>query len=57
MVGKQSSSPDIKSLELHYAGKHPKVSFDKEAFIARAEAQRAASATNTTGTHHNGGRK
>lgn len=50
---RQSSSPDIKTLELHYTGKHPKVAFNKDAFVARAEAARAAAvAAAPKATHH-----
>lgn len=53
---RQSSSPDIKSFELHYENKHPKASFDREAVVKKAEAARAAmlqeSAKLVSGSHH-----
>ncbi|CEG48369.1 Zinc finger protein 706 [Plasmopara halstedii] len=35
-----SASPDIKSFEQHYASKHAKATFDREAMIQKAEALR-----------------
>ena len=47
----KSSSPDIKTFELHYTSKHPKAPFDKAAIEAKAKekseaAKAAAGATN-----------
>ncbi|TMW62267.1 hypothetical protein Poli38472_009760 [Pythium oligandrum] len=51
-----SASPDIKSFEAHYVNKHPRAEFNKDEFVAKAEAARQASFRQVTGTHHNGGR-
>nr|CCA27042.1 conserved hypothetical protein [Albugo laibachii Nc14] len=52
----KTSSPDVKSLELHYQSKHPKAPFDREACIKIAEELRETNTPKVTGTHHNGGR-
>ncbi|TDH64950.1 uncharacterized protein CCR75_009705 [Bremia lactucae] len=48
-----SASPDIKSYELHYASKHPKSTFNREAMIEKAEALRQLQRGETAnGSHH-----